>query len=147
MTEQPETDATPADTSPAWLRAQAAKIIAHAITTGDLRHPDRAEAVLFLAGLQPASHPDEKVREALTATANLISEAIVYTALAGLDAELITRADLETLTTTATNTPSQLVTLQCDHGELLRVRVIPGTDTAKIACDRLRTGLAECETP
>jgi hypothetical protein len=127
------------------LRAAAAQLITDALTSGRLRHPKRPEVPLFLPGFNTTAHPDPNVVEAITEAANMLGEALIDTVLKGLNAELIRTADLDQLRTTATNTPARLVTLRCAHRELLKVAVKPGTDTADIRCDRLRTHLAECE--
>lgn len=133
------------DTSPAALKARAARVISRALSSGDLRHPNNPQGVLLLAGQHP-DHPNPEVRDATEALNTMISEALIDTVLTELGAQLVTDVDLQALTTTAVNNPSRVVTLQCDHGELLQVTVQPSTDVARIACGRLRANLSECET-
>lgn len=128
------------------LRDAAAQLITHALTSGSLRHPKRPDVPLFLPGFNTTAHPDPQVVDAINQTAHMLGEALIDTVLRGLDAEFIRTSDLEQLRTTADNTPARLVTLRCQHRELLKVAVKPGSDTAEIRCDRLRTHLAECET-
>lgn len=128
------------------LRQVAAQLITEALTSGNLRHPNRPEAALFLPGFRVEGHPDPQVVDAIQQTAHMIGEALIDTMLRGLNAELVRTSDLEQLRTAAASAPAQLVTVRCAHRELMRLVVKPGTDTAEIRCDRLRTHLAECET-
>lgn len=127
------------------LRHAAAQLITEALTTGNLRHPNRPDVPLFLPGFNTTAHPDPNVVDAINQTARMLGEALIDTMLQGLDAELVQTSDLEQLRTKAANAPAQLVTLKCQHRDLLRVPVNPGTNTADINCARLHTHLRECE--
>lgn len=128
------------------LRSAAALLITEAITTGDLRHPNRPNTPLVMPGLRTEGHPDPQVVDAINQLATHLGEALINTVLKGLDAELIHTADLKELRTAAANTTPHLITLKCKHRDLLKIDVKPGTDTADINCTRLRTHLTECET-
>src|SRR5579875_1635491 len=131
-------------TSPEALRAHAAHIISRGLASGDLRHPAAPTGTLVIAGLQTAGHKNQEVVDALNATTTLLGEALIDAVLAELDAELVTKTDLQAVTHVATAAPTRTVTLQCPHGELLSVAVKPGTDTAHINCTSLRKSLKEC---
>lgn len=134
------------DTSPAALKARAARVISRALSSGDLRHPNNPQGALFIPGMQSTGHRNQEAADAIDALGGMLGEALIDTVLTELGAQLVTDVDLQALTTTAVNNPSRVVTLQCDHGELLQVTVQPGTDVARIACGRLRANLSECET-
>jgi hypothetical protein len=130
------------------LRQVAAQLVTEALTSGNLRHPNRPEVALFLPGFNATAHPDPEVVDALNQLAEHLGEALIDTVLKGLDAELVRTADLEQLRTRAANAKPQLVTVICkqhNHRKLVQLAVKPGTNTAEIRCDRLRTHLAECE--
>lgn len=128
---------------------QAATEIVLAVLTGqsDLRHPSRPDAPLLLPGFNPVGHNNPDYIDAIQKTAQMLAEAIVDMPLAKLGAELIATAELEQLHAQAANAPSQIITIECRHGELMRIAAIPGTDTARIDCERLRANLTECEDP
>lgn len=126
------------------LRHHAAKTITTALTTGNLRHPNRPQVPLVFPGFDARGHHPE-VADAVNQAAHTMGEALIDTVLRELDAELIPTTELTALRERAANTPAQLVTLTCKHRALLQVAVKPGTNTAEINCRRLRTSLTECE--
>lgn len=126
------------------LRDSAAKIITGALTSGNLRHTNRPNVPLVFPGLDSTGH-NPQVTDAINQTAHMLGEALIDTVLNGLGAELIAATELEQLRAQADNVVPALVTLQCDHGELMKVAVKPGTNVARIACRRLRANLTECE--
>jgi hypothetical protein len=134
------------DTSPAALKARAARVISRALASGDLRHPNNPQGALFLPGMQSTGHRSQETTDAIDALGVMLGEALIDTVLTQLGAQLVTDTDLQALTETAVNTPSRTVTLQCDHGHLMDVYVKPGTDIANIRCAGLRASLAKCES-
>jgi hypothetical protein len=128
------------------LRASAAQLVTEALTSGNLRHPNRPDVPLFLPGFNTTAHPDPQVVDAIQQTARMLGEALIDTVLKGLDAELVRTSDLEQLRTKAANAKPNLVTVHCKHRQLLKLVIKPGSDTAEIRCDRLHKHLAECET-
>lgn len=127
------------------LRAAAAQLVTEALTTGNLRHPNRPEVALFLPGFRTEAHPDPQVADAITQTARMIGEALIDTVLKGLAAELVRTTDLEQLRTRAANVKPNLITVTCQHRQLMQLAVKPGTDTADINCRRLHAHLTACQ--
>jgi hypothetical protein len=126
------------------LTQAAATLITEALTSGNLRHPNRPDVPLFLPGFNTTAHPDPQVVDAIQQTASMLGEALIDTMLRGLDATLIAKTDLEQLHTKAANAKPHLVTVHCKHRQLLKLVIKPGSNTAEIRCDRLHKHLTSC---